>query len=258
MNIWHDIHDIDEGILLLYFCRRAFYNEISLTWKGLQRLTLETSSTELTALVERTLLPGLKLESVQPEEPVLVNELPGNWTKLGAGNYAGVFTHPNLQDEVVKVYAPGRPGWEDEVEVYRKLGEHPAYSSCLHAGERGDLRYLVLKKLRGKTFYQCLVQGLTIPQQVIDDIDAALDYARARGLYPHDVHGKNVMVSEGRGLVVDVSDFLKDEPCSMWDDLKKAYSYLYSPLMANNPVPVPEWVLNGVRKGYRLFRSAHS
>lgn len=50
-------------------------------------------------------------------------------------------------------------------------------------------------------------QGILITEQAIRDIDIALDYARSRGLHPHDVHAKNVMVNDGRGLIVDVSDF---------------------------------------------------
>jgi hypothetical protein len=223
------------------------------------RLFETTNQTRLTEWVERSLLPGLKLESVHPAEPIIVREYPEGWQKLGSGNYAGVFAHPDYVEFVVKVYAPGRPGWEDEIEVYRRLGGHPAYSQCCAAGESGGHRYLVLRRLRGKTLYQCLTQGVTIPGQLIADIDAALAYARSKGLNPHDVHGKNVMLSSsGRGYVVDVSDFLKTEKCTMWDDMKKAYQHLYVPLLSKQTFKVPEWLMEGVRKGYRLFRSAHS
>jgi hypothetical protein len=46
---------------------------------------------------------------------------------------------------------------------------------------------------------------------------------RSRGLFPHDVHGRNVMMLNQRGVVVDVSDFLHEEPCKAWYHLKKAY-----------------------------------
>ncbi|MBW7475117.1 serine/threonine protein kinase [Paenibacillus oenotherae] len=208
--------------------------------------------------MEKELLPGLVLESVHNGEPIVVRNAPEGWKKLGAGNYAAVFAHSDAEDVVVKVYAPGREGWEDEVEVYRRLGDHPAYSRCYYAGEWEGRKYLVMKRLHGTTLYECVKQGIKIPKEVIDDIDAALDYARERGLHPHDVHGKNVMVADGRGIVVDVSDFLKTEPCLMWDDLKKAYNRFYMPFLSKAPVPMPDWVMNSVRKGYRLFRSAHS
>lgn len=214
----------------------------------------EMACADMKAFIERDLLPGLELASVHPTEPIVVRKQPPQWIRLGAGNYAGVFTHPRLEDWVVKVYAPGREGFEAETEVYRRLGEHPAFASCKLSAEAGGHRYLVLKRLRGKTLYQCMLDCTRIAPRVIADIDEALAYARSKGLYPHDVHGKNVMQHEGRGIVVDVSDFLKTEPCRMWDDLKNAYHRVYVPYLSKVPFPIPEWMMDGVRKGYRLFR----
>lgn len=207
-------------------------------------------------LMEQTLLLDLELNSVDPTNPIRVDVVPRGWKLLGAGNYAGVFMHSDYPEIAVKVYAPGREGWESECEVYRRIVDHPAYSRCYHAGEHNGHYYLILKRLQGKTLYQCIIDGVAIPKKAIEDIDQALDYARARGLHPHDVHGKNVMVKDGRGIVLDISDFLKEEPCQMWDDLKKAYNRFYMPFLSKRPKPVPEWVLNGVRKGYRWMRNS--
>ncbi|WP_409342051.1 serine/threonine protein kinase [Paenibacillus sp. MBLB4367] len=204
----------------------------------------------LVQTVEDELLPQLEIESPHTQDPVTVGFVPQPWKLLGTGNYAAVFFHPGAPDRAVKVYAPGRRGLREEAEVYRRLGSHPAYSECYHADER----YLILKRLHGITLYDCLRRGIRIPKQAIRDIDEALDYARKRGLHPHDIHGKNVMVEQGRGKVVDVSDFLKRESCEMWDDFKKAYHALYTPLLLRRPVPLPDFILNGVRRGYRLFR----
>jgi len=208
------------------------------------------------ALMEQSLLSELVLDSVDPANPIRVAETPLYWKLLGAGNYAGVFTHQDYPDIAVKVYAPGRDGWESECEVYRRIGTHPAFSTCYHAGEYKGHYYLILKRLKGKTLYQCIIDGAAIPTKAIEDIDQALEYARSRGLFPHDVHGKNVMIKDGRGIVLDISDFLKEEPCTMWDDLKKAYNRIYMPFLSKKPIPVPEWVLNGVRKGYRFMRNS--
>jgi len=208
-------------------------------------------------VVYSELLPGLRVESEHPHEPVVASAIPKPWKLLGCGNYAVVVTHPDFPDRVVKLYAPGREGWDEEVEVYRRLGKHDAYSECLYADR--ERQFLVMKRLNGKTLYDCVRQGDRIPEQVIKDIDEALDYARERGLNPHDVHGKNVMVTpQGRGVVVDVSDFLKQEPCHMWRDLKRAYYRLYVPFLHDRPMPVPDSVMNGVRKGYRLIRKSRS
>ncbi|MBD2436553.1 serine/threonine protein kinase [Nostoc sp. FACHB-110] len=199
-----------------------------------------------------TLLPSLKIESVHPGDPVKVHYLPQPWQLLGTGNYAAVFYHPEYPECVVKIYAPGRPGYEQEVEVYRRLGSHPAFSECFYAADG----VLVLKRLYGKTLYDCMHLGLPIPKQVIRDIDRALVYAKSRGLYPHDVHGKNVMMHQGRGLVVDISDFLDQETCSKWQDLKRAYYWLYLPILCPLRLRVPYSALNMLRKCYRLITSA--
>ncbi|MBD1909370.1 serine/threonine protein kinase [Leptolyngbya sp. FACHB-8] len=200
--------------------------------------------------VEAQLLPHVHIESVDPNDPVVVRKVPFPWRALGMGNYAAVFWHPEFPDYVIKVYAPGRPGLTEEAEVYRRLGTHPAFSECFYRGSN----CLILKRLEGITLYDCLSLGIRIPKQVIKDIDQALDYAQSRGLNGHDVHGRNVMMYEGRGLVVDVSDFLNQEPCSAWDDLKWAYYRFYLPILAPMRLKVPHTVLNMVRKTYRFFR----
>ncbi len=200
--------------------------------------------------IYQQLLPGLRFESLNPYNPVVVHQVPPPWQLLGTGNYAAVLYHPSYPDQVVKIYAPGRPGFAEELEVYRRLGSHPAFSECLYAGES----FLILKRLTGVTLYDCMHRGLRIQEQVIKDIDSALDYARSRGLRPHDVHGRNVMMCAGRGLVVDVSDFLHEDDCSAWDDLKKAYYWLYLPFFSPLRLRMPYFVLDIVRKIYRRFR----
>ena len=197
--------------------------------------------------IHQELLPGLQIESVDPHDPVKVHYLPDPWRLLGKGNYAAVVYHPDYPNQVVKIYAPGRPGFEEEVEVYRRLGSHPAFSQCLYA--LGN--FLVLNRLYGVTLYDCIHRGLRIPKKVIEDIDQALDYARGRGLHPHDIHGRNVMMHEGRGLVVDISDFLHHETCSKWNNLKRGYYWLYRPFLSPINLRIPYFVLDVVRKSYR-------
>ena len=210
---------------------------------------------DLVERVARELLPvgpgRAEIESLDPREPVVVRAVPAPWTVVGTGNYAAVLAHPDFPDVVVKLYAPGRPGHADEVEVYRKLGAHPAYSELLASGDG----WLLLRRLHGTTLFDALRAGTPIPPSAIADVDRALDDARARGLFPHDVHAKNVMVDpHGRGLVVDVSDFGHRVPCARWDDLKRAYRWIYVPLLLRRPVPIPLWLLDGVRRAYRWWR----
>lgn len=202
--------------------------------------------------VRRGLLPGLTIESLAPHhDPVAVRLLPPPWELVGTGNYAAVFCHPGHPDLVAKVYAPGRPGLaEEEAEVYRRLGPHPAFPECLHEGEG----FLVLTRVRGETLHDRLRLGLPIPEQVVEDVDRALAYARGRGLRPHDVHARNVMVRDGRGLVVDVSDFLRGGPCPAWDDFKRFYYWLYGPILRPLGLRVPRPALEAARRLWRRFR----
>lgn len=204
---------------------------------------------DLLEIIDRQLLHSLEIESVDSRNPIKVRYLPQPWRLLGKGNYAVVVYHPHHPDLVVKIYAPNRPGFAEEIEVYRLLGSHPAFSECLYAKDN----FLVLKRLYGTTLYDCLHLGLSIPKQVIRDIDQALEYAQSRGLRPHDVHGRNVMMYQGRGLVVDISDFLHEEPCSKWNDLKTAYYWFYLPVLSPLRLHVSYSTLDMIRKSYRLL-----
>jgi hypothetical protein len=215
---------------------------------------MDTHINQLIENIHQELLPGFQIESVDPHDPVEVRHLPDPWRLLGKGNYAAVVYHPDHPNLVVKIYAPGRPGFDEEVEVYRRLGSHEAFSECLYAG----IDFLILKRLYGVTLYDCIHRGLRIPVQVIRDIDRALDYARGRGLYPHDIHGRNVMMHQSRGFVVDISDFLHKESCSKWNNLKKAYYWLYRPFLSPIKLRIPYFVLDVVRRSYRLSVSFKS
>ncbi len=205
---------------------------------------------QLVEQINTYLLPELVLEGEDPLEPIQVVSYPEPWTLLGAGNYAAVLSHRDYPGYAVKVYADGKPGLEAEREVYRLLGDHPSYSTCYYA----EGSFLVLKQLMGTTIYDCFKRGIFIPEQAIRDIDQAMHYARSIGLRPHDVHAKNIMLHQGRGLVVDVSDFLKQEPCRMWTDFTKAYDRLYYPIASRVLFPIPPFLLEGVRKGYQIYR----
>lgn len=48
-------------------------------------------------------------------------------------------------------------------------------------------------------------------------MDAALCHVEAYGLVGHDVHVRTMMLYQGRGLIVAISDFLCPETCRAWD-----------------------------------------
>lgn len=51
------------------------------------------------------LLPAVTVHSENFDEPVVVNNVPKNWTLVGKGNYAAVFVREAFDPFVVKIYA---------------------------------------------------------------------------------------------------------------------------------------------------------
>lgn len=198
----------------------------------------------------RQLNKEIMIESRSPFDPVCPVNTPHPWQMLGCGNYAAVFIHPDYPSYVVKIYGRDEHGLLDEKKVYERLGSHPGYSVCYYT----EGRFLILKRIEGITLYDCVHKGIQIPEDVIYDVDEALDYARKKGLTPSDVHGKNVMISNNRGIIVDVSDFYKKETCSKWKDLRKAYFKFYKKTLYHLPIRIPYFVLDLVRIGYRYYR----
>ncbi|TYR80846.1 serine/threonine protein kinase [Priestia megaterium] len=205
---------------------------------------------ELVELVEKVLLPQLTVRSESEYDPVAVKDIPENWKLIGKGNYAAVLMHTSYEDFVVKVYGRAVDGVNKEAKVYERLGLHPAYSQLFYKGNK----YLILKKLTGVTLYDAVHHGIYIPESVIKDINAALDYARKQGLNPFDVHGKNVMMKGSHGYVVDVSDFYKKGVDKKWTDLVKAYYKIYVPVIGKYNIRIPYFLLNIIRHSYRLYR----
>ncbi|RBW69198.1 serine/threonine protein kinase [Bacillus taeanensis] len=199
--------------------------------------------------VEKELLPNIDVYSNSPFNPVIVSNIPENWVLVGKGNYAGVFLHSKFPKYVIKVYGENRPGIEEEIEVYKKIGDHASYSKLYAYGER----YLILKNLSGITLYNAINKGLQIPEQVIKDVDEALSYAINQRLNPIDIHGKNIVMDKGRGYIVDISDFLQTKSCRKWKDLRKAYYSFYKPFFSKVQFPIPMWGLDLIRKSYRYY-----
>ncbi|PEJ46696.1 serine/threonine protein kinase [Bacillus sp. AFS002410] len=213
-------------------------------------MTILINQSEIKTLIENELITNVNLKSEHPNDPIVVRNIPDGWKCIGSGNYAAVFMHHSEPNVVVKVYGKDLHGLEKEVQVYKQLGEHPAYSKLILYGEK----YLVLKRLAGITLYDAVAKGERIPESVIKDINIALKYARNRGLNPYDVHGKNVMMKDGRGYVVDISDFYKKGKDDKWDDLVKAYYKLYKKTLYKVPIKVPLKLLDFTRHSYRFYK----
>jgi serine/threonine protein kinase len=189
----------------------------------------------------------VRVRSVNPRDPVIVHAHPDTWRCIGVGNSAAVFQPKERPDVVVKVYAPGQASVADrEADIYARLGNSAYFPRCFGHGDG----FLVMEYRQGTNIYDCLVQGLFIPEQVIRDVDAAIAYARERGLNPSDIHVKNILVHEGRGYLVDVSDYLSEKACKRWDTLKQAYYDYYLDLYKPG-LAVPTWLLETIRNWYK-------
>lgn len=204
--------------------------------------------------IENELIANVVLQSHNQNDPIEVKRTPKNWRCIGVGNYAAVFINELKENVVVKVYARDINGLKKEAEVYEKLGKHPSYSYLIHKGQN----YLVLKRLEGITLYDAILKGIRIPESVIKDINDALKYAKGKGLNPFDVHGKNVMMKDGKGFVVDVSDFYKEGKDQKWEDLVKAYYKIYIKTLYKYPLKVQPKLLDKVRHLYRFYKKVKS
>jgi tRNA A-37 threonylcarbamoyl transferase component Bud32 len=81
--------------------------------------------------------------------------------------------------------------------------------------------YIVLDYVNGKTLYECLIEGIKIPEQAIIEVDNAIQLAKGKGLNPSDIHLKNIILTNAGIKVIDVARFLQEKECKQWEDLKK-------------------------------------
>jgi hypothetical protein len=189
----------------------------------------------------------VRVRSLDSRDPVHVEEQPADWRCIGVGNSAAVFRPLSQPDVAIKVYADSHSGiCREETAIYQQLGDSPYFPRFYGCGDN----FLVMEYREGRNVYDCLLQGVFIPEQVICDVEEAIAYARSRGLNPSDIHVKNVLVHEGRGFLVDVSEYRKEGHCQRWELLKKAYYEHYVDLYRPGRT-VPSWLLETIRKWYK-------
>lgn len=177
---------------------------------------------------------------------VTINRVPPVFKLIGRGTDAVVVQHPDLPDRVFKVFASERVQKKEiEYLVYQRLGNSPYFSRCLGQGEN----YLILSYEAGPTLYECIEQGIMIPEQVIHDVEEARSYARSVGLNPRDIHLKNVLLQNGRAKIIDVSEYLNQGNDGRWDHLVQGYRDFY-PLIQGKKIPA--WLIELVKKTYYL------
>lgn len=163
---------------------------------------------------------------------------------IGVGTDAAVFQFTALPQYAFKIYAKDKVDKvKIEADVYSKLGKSPFFSSYFGSGDH----FLVLSYEEGKTLYDCVLQGIHIPKQVVIDVENARTYVRNIGLNPRDIHLKNILLQNGKAKILDVSEYIQPGNDYRWEHLKKGYEEYYHFIDGKS---VPVWVAETVRKWY--------
>ncbi|BDH62237.1 hypothetical protein MTP04_23670 [Lysinibacillus sp. PLM2] len=166
---------------------------------------------------------------------------------IGVGTDAAVFQHLNAPAYAFKIYATDKKEKVKlEANIYRILGDSPYFPTCYASFDQS----LVLSYEHGITLYDCLLQGVHIPKQAVNDVEDAREYVRNKGLNPRDIHLKNILLQNGRAKIIDVSEYSQTGNDFRWEYLKKGYEQYYHLLDGN---PVPFWLVETIRKWYNRW-----
>jgi hypothetical protein len=177
-------------------------------------------------------------------EPVTISGDSDDLKCIGVGTDAAVFQYFYTPEYAFKIYAQDKVSKiETEANVYNLIGDSPLFSTCYDANER----YLVLNYEEGTTLFDCLLQGIHIPEQVVKDVEDGREFARKKGLNPRDIHLKNILLQNGRAKILDVSEYIQPGNDFRWEHIKEAYDEYYHLIDGKN---VPFWLLETIRKWY--------
>ena len=189
-------------------------------------------------------LSKISISSNPNNEPVSIHGSSDHLKCIGIGTDAAVFQSMDHPAYAFKMYADDKVAkLQIERRVYELLGDSPYFSTCFGFKDH----YLVLSFEEGITLYDCLLQGIPIPKQVMKDVDHAREYARQKGLNPRDIHLKNVFLQNGRAKIIDVSEYVQPGNDLRWEHLKKAYDQYYH-LIEGKPIPLR--LIEAIRKRY--------
>ena len=191
----------------------------------------------------------IKINSNPNNERVSIKGNTRDLRCVGVGTDAAVFRSINTPEIAFKVYADEKLAKiKIEQQVYQQLGESSFFPKLYDVGDR----YLVLSFEEGTTLYDCLLRGIPIPKQVIQDVEEARRYIRNKGLNPRDIHLRNILLQNGRAKIIDVSEYIQPGNDFRWEHLKRGYEEHYH-LIAGKPLPF--WLLETIRKWYNQTSS---
>ncbi|MBM7706014.1 serine/threonine-protein kinase RIO1 [Chryseomicrobium aureum] len=189
-------------------------------------------------------LSTIQITANPNNEPVTVLGFAEGMRCIGVGTDAAVFHSSETPEYAFKVYAnEKREKIAVEAEVYKQLGDSPYFPTCYAA----TASVLIVSYEPGITFFDCILQGISIPKEAVEDVEKAREYVRSKGLNPRDIHLKNVLLQDGRAKIIDVSEYVLPGNDNRWEDLKRGYEDYYH-LFEGRAVPF--WMVETVRKWY--------
>lgn len=176
--------------------------------------------------------------------PVTIEGHSNDLKCIGVGTDAAVFQSVAAPAYAFKIFAEEAANKiKLEKEIYERIGESCFFPACYGATER----YLVISYETGQTLFDCILQGIHIPKQIIQDVEEACADLRKKGLNPRDIHLKNILLQNGRAKILDVSEYMKPGNDFRWEHLKLAYEEYYHLIDGR---AVPFWIVETVRKWY--------
>ena len=189
-------------------------------------------------------LSKIKVLSNPNNEPVTISGEDDDLKCIGVGTDAAVFQSVTVPAYAFKLYAKDKVNKVNiEANVYRVLGDSPFFPTCFASYDE----CLVLSYEEGKTLFDCILQGIHIPEQVVKEVEDAREYVRNKGLNPRDIHLKNILLQNGRAKIIDVSEYSLPGNDFRWEHLKKGYEQYYHLIDGNS---VPSWLVETIRKWY--------
>jgi len=189
-------------------------------------------------------LSKIKVFSNPNNEPVTISGEANDLRCIGVGTDAAVFQSLSAPAYAIKIYAKDKVHKvQVEANVYQILEDSPFFPTCFASYDD----YLVLSYEKGKTLFDCILQGIHIPEQVVNEVEDAREYVRNKGINPRDIHLKNILLQNGRAKIIDVSEYTLQGNDFRWEHLKKGYEQYYHLIDGNS---VPFWLVETIRKWY--------
>jgi predicted Ser/Thr protein kinase len=190
------------------------------------------------------LLRSVRIRSREKNQPVHILEHSEQLQCIGKGTDAAVFKFQELPELAFKVYSnESILKKEVEAKVYKQLEGSSFFAQYYGSGDN----YIVISYEQGINLYDCLLRGIPVPSQVFLDVEEAIHQVVQIGLNPRDIHLKNVLLQNGRGKVLDVSEYGRAGNDRRWEHLVWAYHHVY-PTMEGRRIPA--WLLEWVKRCY--------